>query len=348
MTASRNSSSAHKYGITCLSFFPFDSEAFLSSSYDHTLKLYSTASLAVSASFDLDSIIYNQAMSPIASHLLVACATQHPVVRLIDLKSGSSTHSLPGHHGAVISVAWSPVKEHILSSGGTDGTVRLWDVRKSANALGMLNMEDQIGLMKEGTRPSGNARESVKAHTAAVNGLSWTPDGAYLVTAGHDDRLRVWNAHTGSNTLVNFGPALKNKHLSSLPLLSSPAGSTRLGQDLLIYPNENEVLMFELHEGRLLKKMRVPGPSTAVVESRTGERNVKNRITSLSWWGLSEGFLSGHSDGHIRAWSPRTKDDDEADAEETEADNSKEDMGRKRKVLDDVFRDLTKQKITFG
>src|SRR5437016_166207 len=105
------SASAHKYGITHLSFYPFDSAAFLSSSYDHHLKLYATDRLQVSADFDLSSIVYTHALSPIASHLLVACATQHPAVRLVDLRSGSSTHSLAGHHGALLALAWNPTLE---------------------------------------------------------------------------------------------------------------------------------------------------------------------------------------------------------------------------------------------
>lgn len=290
-------------------------------------------------------------MSQISSHLLVACATQHPAVRLVDLRSGSSAQSLAGHHGAVISVAWSTSREYVLASGGIDGTVRLWDVRKSAGTLGMLDMEDSIGLLPDGSHFGGRTRQSAKAHDAAVNGLSWTADGRYIITAGHDARVRIWDTASGSNTLASFGPTLKNGHLSYLPLLSSPDGTTRPGGELLFYPNENEILLFEMHEGRLLKRLRVPGPHTAAVRSRTGERNVRNRITALFWRGIADGFYSSHTDGQIRAWLPRTMDDEYADAGEVEEDMDRMgDDGTKRKsnVLEDVFRDLTKAKITFG
>jgi DNA excision repair protein ERCC-8 len=195
--------SAHKFGITHLSFYPFDSAAFLSSSYDHFLKLYATETLSVSANFDLNSIIYSHALSPIASHVLVACATQHPAVRLVDLRTGSSTHSLAGHYGALLSLAWSPTLEHILASGGIDGTVRLWDIRKSSGELGVLNMEDSTGITTmDGVGRSSRARDVGKAHSAAVNGITWTDDGAYLITAGHDERIRVWDAAAGANTDV--------------------------------------------------------------------------------------------------------------------------------------------------
>lgn len=347
-------STAHRFGITHLSFYPFDSAAFLSSSYDHHLKLYATETLAISADFDLQSIIYTHALSPIASHLLVACATQLPTVRLIDLRSGSSTHSLAGHHGALLSVAWSPTLEHILASGGVDGTVRLWDIRKSSGSLGVLDMEDSTGIAGfDGMGRGARGRNRGKAHQGAVNGLTWTDNGSYIVSAGHDDRVRVWDAGKGSNTLASFGPTLKNGHLSNLPLVTSPTSLTRPQKELLFYPNEREILMFELHEGRLIKRLRVPGPALAAVRSRTGERSTKNRTMALAWRSAVDGIYSSHSDGQIRAWMPRTKDDAIADEEEEQSLNNltaDDDISgkRKRQVLDDVFKSLTRQKISFG
>lgn len=348
------SASTHKFGITHLSFYPFDSAAFLSSSYDHHLKLYATESLVPSADFDLRSIIYTHSISPIASHLLVACATQLPTVRLIDLRSGSSTHSLAGHHGALLSVAWSPTVEHILASGGVDGSIRIWDIRKSSGSLGVLDMEDSVGIAGfDGMGRGARGRDRGKAHQGTVNGITWTDNGSYIVSAGHDERVRVWDAALGANTLASFGPTLKNGHLSSLPLIASPTSLTAPRKEVLFYPNERELLMFELHEGKLLKRLRVPGPALAAVRSRTGQRSIKNRITALVWRSAVDGIYSAHSDGQIRAWVPRTKDDVIADQEEEE--NSRGQLAdedatgkRKRQVLDDVFNSLTRQKISFG
>lgn len=346
--------SAHKFGITNLSFYPFDSAAFLSSSYDHHLKLYATETLSLSADFDLGSIVYTHALSPIASHLLVACATQLPAVRLVDLRSGDSTHSLPGHHGALLAVSWSPTSEQILASGGVDGTVRLWDIRKSSGALGVLDMEDSLGITgTDGLGRSARSRETGKAHNAPVNGITWTDDGSYIISTGHDARIRVWDAATGANTLASFGPTIKNGHLSVLNMATSPNSCMPPGKSLLFYPNEKEILMFELHEGKLLKRLKVPGPNVAAVRSRSGERNIKSRITGLVWRGQADGLYSSHTDGQIRAWLPRTMEDDIMDCEEEDSLKRKTDDGedsgqKKRKVLDDIFRDLTQQKITFG
>ncbi|KAB8294863.1 hypothetical protein EYC80_006824 [Monilinia laxa] len=274
--------SAHKYGITHLSFYPFDSAAFLSSSYDHHLKLHSTETLQLSADFDLNSIVYSHAISPIAQHLLVACATQHPTVRLVDLRSGASIHSLVGHHAALLSVAWHPKVDHILASGCVDGTVHLWDIRKSSGAVGSLDLEDAIGTTATNRLAGGRSRVSARAHTGAANGLSWTDNGNHIISTGHDQRIRVWDAATGANTLASFGPIFKNEHLSNLPIVVSPTSLTPPIKELLFFPNEREILVFELHEG-LLKRFKVPGPNVAPVRSRTGERNVRNRIIALAW-----------------------------------------------------------------
>ena len=347
---SSKGASSHKFGITHLSFYPFDSQAFLSTSYDHTLKLYATETFTPSASFDLDSVIYSHALSPIADHLLVACATQHPAVRLVDLRSGASAHSLVGHQGAVLSVSWSPVDEYVLASGGSDGTVRLWDVRRGAGSLGVMDLEDSVGVGGEdGLGKRARARGHGKAHVGACNGVVWTDDGKFLVTAGHDERVRVWDVAVGANALSHFGPIIKNTHLSQLLPLTVPSYIGRAADQIMLYPNEKEILMFDLFEGTLLKRLRVPGAAVAQAGGSVGQRNIKNRVTSLAWRAGDVEVYSAHSDGVIRAWKPKTKEEAEIEKDEVlQVDETvDESRKRKRKALDDVFRDLTKQKITF-
>lgn len=341
-------SSAHKFGITHLSFYPFDSLAFLSTSYDHTLKIYATETLTLSASFDLNSVVYSHALSPIADHLLVACATQHPAVRLVDLRSGANAHSLAGHQGSVLSVAWSPRDDYILASGGSDGTVRLWDIRRSVGSLGVLDMDDSVGVGGEdGKGKNARTRNYGKAHIGACNGVVWTEDGRHLVTAGHDERVRVWDVGIGANTLSHFGPIIKNTHLSTLLPLIAPRHVSE--SQVMLYPNEKEILMFDLFEGTLLKRLRAPGVAVAQASGSAGQRNIKNRVTSLGWRAGDVEMYSAHSDGLIRAWKPRTKEEIEAEKDEADQIDGDEDESRKRKrqALDDVFRDLTRQKITF-
>ncbi|KAF2647479.1 WD40 repeat-like protein [Lophiostoma macrostomum CBS 122681] len=379
------STTSSALGITELTFYPFDSLAFLTSSYDHTVKLYNSETLRPSASFDLDSVVYNIALSPIASHLLVACATQHPAVRLIDLRSGASTHSLAGHTGAILSTAWSPVREHVLASGATDGSVRFWDIRRSASELGVLDLEDAVGCLPSarhnpsiaGFTGSGGAtgRAQAQAHRGPVNGLLWTEDGAHLISCGHDARIRVWDTYSGANTLANFGPMVRNKGLAPCVPVLVPERFTEKGKDVLWYPNEHEVLGYELFEGKLVRRLR--RVERAQMQSETqgqdraqegtarirrkgkgkggsigvgaGGRNAKDRITALAWRAHDVEMYSAHADGTIAAWKPRTEEDARLDEEEDdERDGREEGKKRKRGVLEDIYQDLTKRKITFG
>lgn len=376
--------SAHRFGITHLSFLPFDSDGFLSTSWDQTLKAWSTETGRLSGSFSLGAKVYTHATSPIASHLLVACGTQFPAVRLVDLQSTATIQSLVapggvgGSAGAVLSVAWSPRHEHVLASGSVDGAVRIWDVRKANGLIGLLDVEDSLGITSAGraARPSTDAasaavdtgqnmlrergiRASAKAHTGPVNSLTWTDDGGFLISAGHDRRIRVWDAATGANTLVSFGPTIQNSQPSSVRMFVCPIGLTPAKQELLFWPNENEILLCDLHSGNIVSRLRTAGQPVAGSQA---DRAGKNRITSIVWRGAGGGggssgvvmggrnapggIYSGHLDGHIRAWLPVVEGQDNEDKWGATAEGETEEP-RKRKALDDAVRSLTGRQIRY-
>lgn len=231
-----------------------------------------------------------------------------------------------------------------------DGTVRFWDIRRSANSLGVLDLEDSVGILGEdGLGKNARPRERGKAHIGACNGVVWADDGRYLVTAGHDERVRVWDVGSGANALSHFGPIIKNTHSSTLLPLLAPQSVAPSPNQVMFYPNEKEILMFDLFQGTLFKRLRTSGALPAQGHGSTGQRNIKNRVTSLAWRAGNVELYSAHSDGHIRAWMPKTSEEVELDEEEALEGEGGEDESRKRKrqALDDVFRDLTKRKITF-
>lgn len=358
----------HSHGITHLAFYPFDPDAFLSSSYDKTLKLWSTTRSALSASFSLNATIYSHTTSPIADHLLVACATQNSHVRLVDLKSGSTAQALVAHGGPVLSTVWSPRQDHTLVSGHADGKIRIWDIRRAGGVVALLDQEDTHGFVHKyeqavaaGQDPSSvpRFRAAAQAHDDAVNALQWSSDGRYIVSAGLDGRIRVWDAATGANTLASFGSLVQNRHAKTASIILPPPGLS--SRDYVFWANDYDILMFDLHAGNLITRLRSPVAANPV-GPRGGTEAGRARISSIVWRGCGGGgasvgpvmgganapgaIYSAHLDGHIRAWMPQIPGPNDLDEDE-EATEEADSKKRKRKVVDDAFKSLMGKKVTF-
>ena len=183
-------------------------------------------------------------------------------------------------------------------------------------------------------------RQQARAHAAAVNGLAWTENGDSLVSAGHDERIRVWDMLSGANTLVNFGPLIRNTHLATTNPLLVPAALLGAKRQVMLFPSETETFVFNLLDGELLARMRVPPAATHLINSKV-------RITSLAWRAHAVEYYSAHTDGTIRCWSGYDTDSSES-ADDSELERPEQaDRKRKRQVLDDIYRDLTERKVTF-
>ena len=353
---------AHTHAITSISLYPFDPvpSTVLTTSHDGTLKLSALEPPAIIPvfTFPLESTPYSHSFSSHpASTLLIATGTSDRSVRLLDLRSGLSTHSLPGHSSSVLSVSWAPHKPHILASASADNRVILFDVRKGGrnSAIATLDMDDAVGIGIGSGSGSTPVREpfslQARAHNGAVTGVRWTSNGSHLVTVGQDARIRVWDASTGANTLAHFGPRVRNNvssHLAERVPLLLPHGVMAAGHETLLWPNFNdrndrgEIFMFELREGNFVKLLRVPGLLTAGRGHQARGRSTAlsaARINALAWRGngaSGEGLemFSAHGDGTIRAWASREPEGEPDEEEEQE----QADRKRKRDVLDDVYR----------
>ncbi|KAM7266480.1 hypothetical protein ACFE04_004377 [Oxalis oulophora] len=243
---------AHKFSVSSAIWYPVDTGLFVSASYDHFLKLWDTNVTKVVMNFKMPGKVYTTAMSSLAtSHMLIAAGTEDVQVRLCDVASGAFAHTLSGHRDGVMSVEWSKSSEWVLMTGGCDGAIRFWDIRRAGCFCVLDQTQTQLGrrppvlersvtnkaLMTKSTsasqssviKPRGPQRKSgikqsggkgfikqrlhpgtlsvqdrATAHYGAVTGLKTTEDGMYLLSAGSDSRIRLWDVESGCNTLVNF------------------------------------------------------------------------------------------------------------------------------------------------
>ncbi|KAJ2953000.1 hypothetical protein O0L34_g7380 [Tuta absoluta] len=77
-------------------------------------------------------------------------------------------HTLRGHAGDVLDLAWSPLDKW-LASCSVDNTIIVWNAEKFPEMVCVLN-----------------------GHTGLVKGVAWDPVGKYLASQSDDKSLRVW------------------------------------------------------------------------------------------------------------------------------------------------------------
>lgn len=284
VTVNRSLKDSHKHSVETVQWYPNDTGMFLSSSVDRTLRVWDTNAIQVVENFQLEGIIYQHQMPVNArKHCLVATACEDSRVYLCDLKSGSAIHILKGHSKAVVSVAWSPGNEYILATGSRDNKVLLWDVRKAVGSI--LSLDQHNG--KGGSRSSAINT----AHNGHVNGISFSPDGLYLLTYGTDDRLRLWDTFTGKNTLVNFG-RVHNPSRKAIKLCQSSGTSNQV----TFVPSGSNIEVFEV----------VTGKHVATLGGHY------NNVNCCTFHRHFQALFSGANDTNLLVWLPemnRTTDE---------------------------------------
>ncbi|KAF6000500.1 DNA excision repair protein ERCC-8 [Cyanidiococcus yangmingshanensis] len=160
-----------------------------------------------------------------ASPYLIAVAsaeTEHQL-RLLDLVSGATTHSLVGHTAAISSVRWFPFHEYWLVSGSTDGRIRVWDIRKGGRAaclevLDFDHVAPSTRTSTDGVRPTRPDRDqpesiamSVDASSASVDEMREPNTFAESARLGYTawsesatrSRLQPWEASPSAGNLMD-------------------------------------------------------------------------------------------------------------------------------------------------
>ncbi|KAI0710526.1 WD40-repeat-containing domain protein [Earliella scabrosa] len=160
--------------------------------------------------------------------MLLASGADDETVRIWDTKTHGQVHVLT-HKAPVTLVLFSP-DGHWLVSCGTDGTLRVWNATTGGthrsfqeNQSGNVrtaafdpNPEDNriaIG-MEDGSVhlwnvASGHTEFTLHEHRAPILSLSYSPDGADILTASADSTATVCDARTGERLVRlhgHYGP----------------------------------------------------------------------------------------------------------------------------------------------
>lgn len=132
-------------------------------------------------------------------------------VKLLDAKTGREIIPLGRHVGQIAygGVRFRPRDGLRLASACLDGTVNVWDLAKAVSAARRPG---------EPMAPPPHCRLSTGAAGIAMWSVSYSPDGARLVTGNKDGQLQLWDAENGTEL---DAPLDKRRHAASGAYLST-------------------------------------------------------------------------------------------------------------------------------
>lgn len=268
----------HNTSVQSVCWYPLDTGIFTTSGTDKLLKVWDTNNLVPVDEYEFSGIVYQHDLSPVATkHCLIAVGCQSSKLKLVDLKSGANSHMLKGHHSSIYCVKWSPKEEFILASGGADNRVLIWDIRSAKGALMVL---DQYN----GKAPSDNILGNT-AHHGAINGLTYTTDGLHLISCGTDNCIRLWDATSGKNCLINYGKIPNDT--KKLVQLSVSRGCS---PDILFVPNRSNIDLFDIYTGEKIDRLK----------------GHYNAVNCCKYHESTQDLYSGGNDRNILIWTPET------------------------------------------
>lgn len=240
---------SHKYQVDCVQWYPADTGLFVTSSQDKKVKIWDPNHMKPVDQFSIDCHILHHHMSPVAfKHSLLSVAGDTGEVILCDLRSGSSTHHLQGHDGAVQVTQWSPRNQYILLSGGRDHTVRVWDVRAGHACLRALDMNNSP---PESSRFKKKMKKIPEAHKSRVTSLCFTHDGSWLLSFSYDGDLKLWNTDTWKNMNIDYGETyteLKKNLRMAVSYYTYP--------NLVFIPCKSKIVVYEILSGKMVNVLK--------------------------------------------------------------------------------------------
>ena len=200
--------------------------------------------------------VYCLAFNP--NSYLLASGSSDRTIRIWDVSDNTKLRhlrTLRGHTADVVSVAWSPDGRTLASSGGSDGTVRLWNPDNGINFAvlrGHTHWVRQVAWSPDGRTLASGSRDNtvriwdpdtnstlrvLRGHTGDVYSVTFHPDGQTLASGSSDKTIRLWNPNTGAHKAT-----LTGHNGWRLCLAFSPNGQILAS----VGPGDNDISLYRL------------------------------------------------------------------------------------------------------
>ena len=192
-------------------------------------------------------------------------------------------HTTRARYGSVFTAVDGKRSRNPAVASSSTKQVRLGMRSSSARSMG----NDDSGHMWTVDRYN---EQIAKAHTGGVFSMRYSPCGCYLLSAGGEGRVRLWDAATGRLHPVNYDLDVPNNARAKLPYSVEIAQFSCAGDDLLLFPNgtQGDIAMVPLHSGT--------GAPVKVLRGHLG------LVTSIVYRQAYHQVLSAGKDGMVFLW----------------------------------------------